>query len=252
MRRRRQAVALAISLLLQPGLAQQPIAVEKPVGTVFVRPYRAPTVPPVRLANSSRLGSLIRAGKLYLTAQDALALAIENNLDLEIDRYGPLLASSAYERTLAGGSVRGVPSASALVSSVNSGVGVNGSVQSAGLSTGTGGGNGGGSGGAASIQQVGQVTPNLDPVLQNTSVFAHLTQPQANTSVSQTDALVESERTYNTIFQQGLIWRTATASRLSTSVQGKRAQRRAGSRPGSTHRLLCPAESASGARHRAQ
>ena len=71
--------------------------------------------------------SLMRAGKLYLTVQDALALAIENNLNLEVDRYGPLLAQSALERAKAGGPVRGVPSASAQVSSVNSGVGVNGS-----------------------------------------------------------------------------------------------------------------------------
>jgi outer membrane protein len=198
-------VLLAMSLLVQPSLAQQPIAVEKPGGTVFIRSYRAPTVPPIRLSNSNRLGSLIRAGKLYLTAQEAIALAIENNLDLEIDRYGPLLASSAYERTLGGGAVRGVPSASALVSSVDSGVGVNGSIQSAGLATGSGSSGGGGNGGAASIQQVGQVTPNLDPVLQNTSVFAHLTQPQANTSISQIDALIQSEQTYNSILQQGLL-----------------------------------------------
>jgi outer membrane protein TolC len=194
----------AILLTLLPLYAQQPIAVEKPTGSIMVRPYRAPTVPPIRLTNSSRINSLIRAGKLYLTAQDALALAIENNLDLEIDRYGPLIASSAYERAAAGGPVRGVPSASAQVSSVNSGVGVNGSTVSAGLSSGSGGGGGSG-GGAASIQQIGAITPNLDPILQNTTVFSHLSQPQANTLVSQTTALVETQHTYNTVLQQGLL-----------------------------------------------
>jgi outer membrane protein len=189
---------------LAPLLGQQPIEVGKPTGTIIVRPYRAPTVPPIRLNNSSRIATLIRAGKLYLTARDALALAIENNLDLEIDRYGPLLASSAYERTQAGGPVRGVPSASALVSTVNSGAGVNGSTASAGLSSNSGGGGGGG-GGAASIQQIGAITPNLDPILQNTTVFSHLTQPQANLVVSQTAALVQGEHTYNTVLQQGLI-----------------------------------------------
>src|ERR1051325_7384325 len=120
---------LACMLAFGPLAAQQPAIVEKPGGSVFVRPYRPPSVPPIRLTNSSRLASLIRAGKLYLTAQDALALAIENNLDLDIDRFGPLLAASAYQRAQAGGPVRGVPSASAQVSSVNSGVGVNGSTQ---------------------------------------------------------------------------------------------------------------------------
>ena len=68
-----------------------------------------PTRPPIRLQNSSRLNGLMRAGNLYLTVADALALAIENNLNLEIDRYGPLLADSALERAKAGGPLRGVP-----------------------------------------------------------------------------------------------------------------------------------------------
>ena len=136
--------------------------------------------------------------------QDAIALAIENNLGLEIDRYGPLLAQASLERALAGGPVRGVPSASAQVSSVNAGVGVNGSAQSAGLGGGGGGGSGGSSGNAA-IQQVGAITPNLDPILQSTTTQAHLTQPQANTVLSQTNALIQSVRTTNTTLQMGLI-----------------------------------------------
>ena len=192
-------------LLPQVAPAQDsPISVQKPGGTIFVRPYHSPVVPPVRLNNSPRLAGLIRAGKLYLTVQDALALAIENNLDLEIDRYGPLLAISAYERSQAGGPVRGVPSASAQVSSIDSGIGVNGSLASAGLLS-SGGGGGGNGGGAASIQQVGAITPNLDPVLQNSTTFSHLTQPQATTVVSETTSLVDVEHTYNTVIQQGLL-----------------------------------------------
>jgi hypothetical protein len=82
--------------------------------------------------------------------------------------------------------LRGVPSASAQVASVDSGLGVNGSVQSAGLSSGGGGSSGGSTGGNAAIQQVGVVTPNLDPVLQNTTTFEHLSQPQLFAVVSQT------------------------------------------------------------------
>ena len=110
------------------------------------------------------------------------------------NRYGPLLAQSALERAQAGGPLRGVPSASAQVSSVNAGVGVNGSAQSAGLGGGGGGGGGGGTGNAA-IQQVGAITPNLDPNLQSTTTQAHLTQPQANTVLSQTNALIQTVRT---------------------------------------------------------
>ena len=191
-----------LALATQP--ATQLAAQSIPQGQFFIRPYKAPILPPTRLTNTPRAQTLIRAGKLYLSTADALALAIENNLDLEIDRFGPLLAKSALERAQAGGPIRGVPSASAQVSSVDSGVGVNGSTASAGLSNNNGNGTNS-SGGNASIQQIGAITPNLDPTLQNTTTFTHLSQPQANTLLSQTTALVIGEHTYNTVLQQGLL-----------------------------------------------
>jgi len=195
----------ASACLASMCLAQDPgLQIERPHAPIPLRSYMAPVIPPVRLRNSARLHSLIRAGHLYLTLQDALALAIENNLSLEVDRYGPLLAQSQLERGKAGGPLRGVPSASQQILSVDNGVGVAGSEVSAGLATGNGGGNTGGNG-AASIQQVGAITPNLDPVLQNTSTFAHLSYPQSNTLVSQTNALIQSVHTYNTVLTQGLL-----------------------------------------------
>jgi len=59
--------------------------------------------------------------------------------------------------------------------------------------------------GGASIQQVGQVTPNLDPVLTSSLAFSHITQPQVNTLLSQTSELIQSKHTYTTQLQQGLI-----------------------------------------------
>ncbi len=198
-----------LAVLLSGAMAGPAIAQDLPAGSrlqlsVPLRWYEAPVIPPVRLANSSRLYSLIRAGNLYLTAQDAVALAIENNLGLEVDRYGPLIAQSGYERSKGGGPLRGVPGGNSQISSVNSGVGVNGTTAAAGLSGG-GGGNAGGGGGNTVIQQVGAVTPNLDPVLQGTFNFSHLTQPQANTVVSQTQALIQSVRVYNTTLQEGTL-----------------------------------------------
>ena len=55
-----------------------------------------------------RFGSLIRAGNLYLSAHDVVALAIENNIDVEIQRYGPLLAEQILKRAQAGGALRSV------------------------------------------------------------------------------------------------------------------------------------------------
>jgi len=77
----------------------------------ILRPYFAPEAPPARLNNSGRLGDLIRAGTLYLTAQDAIALALEDNIDLESARYNPLIAAWNLERSQAGGALPGVPSA---------------------------------------------------------------------------------------------------------------------------------------------
>jgi outer membrane protein len=178
--------------------------VTRPTGSIWIRPYKAPFVPPVRLTNSSRLGSLLRAGKLYLTVSDAIAIAIENSLDLEVARYNSLLAEWAVQRAEAGGPIRGVPSAPALVSGVDSGLGVNGSVLSAGLGGG-GGGNQSSGGGGASIQQIGPITQVLDPTVQNTTTFSHLSQPQSNLYVSQTSALIQTTHNYNTVITQGLL-----------------------------------------------
>jgi outer membrane protein len=198
-----QALAAAFSAA-SVFAQQEQIAIQPPPGPPLIRAYRAPQVPPVRLANSARLGAALRAGKLYLTLSDTISLAIENNLGLEVNRYGPLLSEWSLKRAEAGGPVRGVPNASAQVSSVNNGVGVNGSAASAGLSNNNNS-NGGGSAGGASIQQIGAVTPNLDPILQNATTFSHLTEPQANTVLSQTNALIQDQRTYYTTYQQGLL-----------------------------------------------
>ena len=59
--------------------------------------------------DSTRIGNLIRAGQLYLSLQDAIALALENNLDLELERYGVRMATTDTYRAQGGGALRGVP-----------------------------------------------------------------------------------------------------------------------------------------------
>ena len=50
----------------------------------------------------------MRDGKLYLSEKDAIALAIENNLDVEIERYNLVLADTDRRRAAGGGSLRGI------------------------------------------------------------------------------------------------------------------------------------------------
>jgi outer membrane protein len=74
----------------------------------FLGPYRAPTLPPLFEGSATRLNALIRDGKLYLTLQDAIALALEDNLDVEAERYNITLARTDLVRAAGGGSTRGI------------------------------------------------------------------------------------------------------------------------------------------------
>ena len=163
----------------------------------------------MNLRNSDHLHSLIRAGRLYLTVQDAIALAIENNLDLEVDRYGPLSAEWALQRARRGGPLRGVTNGSTLVNQATSGQGVVGSQVAAGLSSnnsGTAGGNGG-----AIVSQIGPVTQNLDPVLQNATVSRTSPRPQPITIQSQTAALVDTHHVVDYLHAAGIAERRLRA-----------------------------------------
>jgi len=80
----------------------------KPDFLGFLGPYRRPTVPPLFEGDATRLDGLIRDGKLYLTLQDAIALALENSLDVEVQRYNLTLAGTDAVRAAGGGSARGI------------------------------------------------------------------------------------------------------------------------------------------------
>src|SRR5437667_10985920 len=66
------------------------------------RPYGSPFVPQPNMKNSERLHSLIRDGKLRLSLEDAIALALENSLDSEVARYQEAYAQTDILRTCGG------------------------------------------------------------------------------------------------------------------------------------------------------
>ena len=184
----------------------QSISIEpvKPDAPILWRPYLAPAVPPIRLTNSQRLQTLIRGGNLYLTVQDAIALVLENNLDIEVARYGPILAAWQLQRAEAGGALPGVPSGASQVGSVASGQGVAGSQQAAGV-TSTGGSPMRIAASNATISQIGPVTQNLDPAFQESTVFSHTSVPQFNAKQSLTQVLISTTHAYTGSLQQGLL-----------------------------------------------
>ncbi len=75
-----------------------------------IGPYRPHTLPAPNLSNTSRIDSLMKDGKLYLSMNDAVALSLENNLDIAIQRYNLNIADTDILRAKAGGSTLGVNS----------------------------------------------------------------------------------------------------------------------------------------------
>jgi outer membrane protein len=200
------AVVLAVTLPASLSLAQE-VSIEpvRPIAPVVLRPYLAPGIPPVRLGNSSRLGSLIRAGKLYLSARDAIALTLENNIDIEVARYGPYMLEWRLERAQAGGALPGIQSGATQAASVASGQGVQGSQVAAGLGNISSSSSNRGTANAT-VTQVGPVTANLDPSISEASTFSHKTAPQPNETQSLTPVLVQAQRVYTAGYQQGYIF----------------------------------------------
>jgi outer membrane protein TolC len=71
-------------------------------------PYSPIRVQPPQLSNSPRVEQLIHDGKMELSLQDAIALALENNLDISIQRYTPWIAETDILRAKGGGATRGL------------------------------------------------------------------------------------------------------------------------------------------------
>lgn len=112
--------------------------------------YISPYVPTPRLDNSRRLQNLIADGKLELGLDDAIALALENNLDIAVARYDMPISQTDLLRAKGGGATRGVTGATQSTTLFSGSLG-------GGAASGGGGGGGGAGGtlGGESINQMG-------------------------------------------------------------------------------------------------
>jgi len=92
------------------GQSSEPIVLPNQGGRFdqITAPFRVRRVTPVDFTNSGRLDSLVRAGQLYLSLEDAIALSIENNLDIEVLRFLPAITNTDTLRAQGGGLLRGV------------------------------------------------------------------------------------------------------------------------------------------------
>jgi outer membrane protein TolC len=190
------AILCAAQVLFPPGVVAQsgaqpaaqastgisqvtPFEVHMPKSLSPFAPYTASSVPELNLSNSPRLDQLIRDGKLYLSLRDAIALALENNLDLAIARYNLPIADTDVLRTRAGGFFRGVNAG--VVQNTQGGTSAGGAGSGAGGTSSGAGGAGAGAGGLVqSTLGVGPPVSSYDPQIQSTMYLQHATQPEVN------------------------------------------------------------------------
>ena len=161
--------------------------------------YQAPVVPPVNESNTARLDALLRGGNLYLSLQDAIALALENNIFVEVQRYGSPIAEANIQRAKAGSSLRGAlpgiqnapPSATLGQPSVFA------TIPSLSF--------------VPAVQQSGIGLPALDPILSGSYQFVHSSAPQSSTVVTGTDVLVNKNYLSQFTYTQGFLTGTSVS-----------------------------------------
>src|SRR5271168_5060843 len=143
-----------------------------------IAPYTARHLAAPNLANTARIDGLMRDGKLYLSLDDAIALALENNLDIAIARYNLNIADTDILRAKAGASTLGV-NTGVVQNTPGGGVGgLGGQVGSGtgGTSLGAGGAGAGAGGLVGSTLRFGSLITSFDPVVTGTLQEDHSSQ----------------------------------------------------------------------------
>ena len=182
-------VATVFAALTVAAQAQEPPAAPNPQNTPEVQrvpeldyakpashfpnpiaPYTPRHLAPPNLANTARIDQLMHDGKLYLSLNDAIALALENNLDIAIQRYNLNIADTDVLRAKAGATILGTPIGTVLNTPGGGvgGIGANSGAASGGTSLGAGGIGAGTNGLVSSTLGQGPVITNFDPILTGT------------------------------------------------------------------------------------
>jgi outer membrane protein TolC len=174
-----------------------------------VGPYTARSVAAPNLVNTARFDQLMRDGKLYISMNDAVALALENNLDIAIARYNLNIADTDIWRAKAGSSTRGVNTGLVQGTPGGTGTGVGATSTgggAGGTTTGTGGAGAGTAGLVTSTSGVGAAVPSFDPILSGTfQLDQNRTQVASPFAAPFTDSHTS---TWDFGYQQGFHWGT--------------------------------------------
>jgi outer membrane protein TolC len=169
-----------------------------------VGPYMSRSLAPPNLSNTARIDQLMQDGKLLISIDDAVALALENNLDIGIARYNLNIADTDVVRAKAGASILGV-NAGVVQNTPGGGVGgLGGQVGSGtgGTSAGAGGAGTGTGGIVGSTLGIGPIITSFDPILTGNLQWDHFNQI-ASSAFTGVPVLAQNTQTYNFSYAQG-------------------------------------------------
>ena len=177
-----------------------------------IAPYKSRYLSAPNLSNTARIDQLMHDGKLYLSLNDAIALALENNLDIAIARYNLNIADTDILRSKAGAAVLGVP-IGIVQNTPGGGVGgLGGQVGSGtgGTSLGAGGAGAGVGGLNGSTLGIGSLINSFDPILTGTLQEDHFSQQATSIfqGVLPGSSLAQNTGTVNFAYQQAFQWGT--------------------------------------------
>ncbi len=206
-----------ISVVILCLLLAAPPALPAEAFNWLAAPYVEHRVAPVDLSNTPLIRQLLRSGNIYLSLPDAVALAIQNNLDIELERYTLPSADTELERAKGGGLLRGLsyevfevpvgvggPASPLVTSAATPTVGAAGSVPTNPSEL-----------GALSeqldnlslLQTVplsnGTPIPQFDPALVGQLNWTHATTPDTNPLAYGTNALTGNTTNANAAYTQG-------------------------------------------------
>ena len=194
-----------------PLIQRQPFHIGLPHSRNPFFRYLPSPMPPLDMSNSPLLYRLMRSGTLYLSLQDAIALAIENNLDIANFRYNFPVANTDILRTEAGGTTMGVDTN--ITQSTQGGFSSSG-----GTSTSTGLNAAGNGGIVSSALGEGTYVNGYDPVLSFSGDVDHTVAIQENPFQAGVPILKD-----NTIVAQANYWQAfPLGTTLSVNYYGQR------------------------------
>ena len=174
-----------------------------------VGPYTPRHLAPPNLANTARIDQLMHEGKLYLSLNDAIALALENNLDIAIQRYNLNIADTDVLRAKAGANILGTP-----IGTVQNtpgggvgGIGATSGAASGGTSLGAGGIGAGSSGLVSSTLGQGPPITSFDPIFTSTLQLDHA-KTVSSSLFNGVPIIEQNTSTANFAYTQGFNWGT--------------------------------------------